>query len=82
MVVDGETGFLTKGASREALAARIREVIESDPDVLRRVAANARGAWERSYTLERYQERITAVMESLVSASRAERETGTLPARR
>ena len=51
-------------------------------DVLLRVAANARKAWERSYTLARYQERITAVMESLVSASQAERETRTLPARR
>jgi glycosyltransferase involved in cell wall biosynthesis len=82
VITDGETGFLTKGTSPEALAARIREVIASGPDVLRRVAANARKAWERSYTLARYQERITAVMESLVSASQAERETGTLPARR
>ena len=82
VVVDGETGFLTERTSAEALAARIREVIASDPDALRRVAANARKAWERSYTLARYQERITAVMEGLVSASPAERETGTLPARR
>jgi len=82
VVVDGETGFLTKGTSPEALAARIREVIATGPDVLRRVAANARRAWEHSYTLARYQERITAVMESLVWASQAERETGALPARR
>jgi glycosyltransferase involved in cell wall biosynthesis len=82
VVVDGETGFLTKGTSPEALAARLREVISSGPDVLRRVAANARKAWERSYALARYQERITAVMESLVSASPAERETRTPPARR
>ena len=82
VVVDGETGFLTKGTSPEALAARLREVFASGPDVLRRVAANARRAWERSYTLARYQDRITAVMEGLVSASPAERETGTLPARR
>ena len=82
VITNGETGFLTKGISPEALAARIREVIASGPDVLRRVAANARKAWERSYTLARYQERITAVMESLVSASQAGRETGTLPARR
>ena len=82
VVVDGETGFLTKDTSPEGLAARIREVIASGPDVLRRVAANARKAWERSYTLARYQERITAVVESLASASPAERETGTRPARR
>jgi len=82
VVADGETGFLTKATSPEALAARIIEVIASDPDVLRRVVAAARKAWERSYTLARYQERITAVMESLVSASPAGRETGTLPVRR
>ena len=82
VIVDGETGFLTKGTSPEALAARIREVIASGPDALRRIARNARKAWERSYTLARYQERITAVMENLVSASQGDRETETLPARR
>lgn len=82
VIVDGETGFLTGGTSPEALATRIGDVIASRPDALRRVIAIARKAWERSYTLAQYQERITAVMESLVSASQPARETETLPSHR
>jgi glycosyltransferase involved in cell wall biosynthesis len=82
VVIDAETGFLTRETSPEALAARIRDVIVSDPQALRQVVANARKAWERSYTLTQYQERITAVIESLVLGSRPERETETLQARK
>jgi len=75
VIVDGETGFLTRGNSPEALAARIREALAGGPDLLSTVALNARKSWEQSYSLARYQQRITAVMENLVAASRAERET-------
>jgi glycosyltransferase involved in cell wall biosynthesis len=74
VVTDGETGFLTPQASPQALAAKIREIISSDPGRLRTVAANARSAWERCYTLAAYQNRITDLMERLVSDWRAERE--------
>lgn len=81
-ITDGETGFLTAGKSPEALATRIIEAIASGPDALRRVALSARRSWERTYTLARYQQRITRLMSSLVSGSRAEREIEVLPLRK
>lgn len=74
VVTDQETGFLVKEVSSEALAASIREIITSEPARLRRVAANARRAWERYYTLAAYQNNITDLMERLASQDRAERE--------
>ena len=76
VVTDSETGFLSPQASPEALAAKIREIISSDPGRLRTVAANARSAWERYYTLAAYQKRVTDLMERLVLDWRAEREKG------
>jgi glycosyltransferase involved in cell wall biosynthesis len=61
-IVDGETGFLTRGFSSNALASRIREAT-AEPDVLRRVARNARAAWARLYTVSAYQERIIRLLE-------------------
>ncbi|MBZ5611416.1 MAG: glycosyltransferase family 4 protein [Acidobacteriia bacterium] len=77
LVVDGETGFLAPEKSSEALADRIATVMTTQPDSLRRIVANARQTWERSYTLAVYQERITDLMERSVSLCRAERETAT-----
>jgi glycosyltransferase involved in cell wall biosynthesis len=82
VVTDGETGFLAPQASPQALAAKIREIIGGDPGRLRTVAANARRAWERCYTLAAYQNRITDLMERLVSDWRAGREKGAPPQRR
>ena len=82
VVKDGETGFLTREASAEALAARIREVSARGPEELRKVAQNARRAWQRSFTIATYQERIIRLMENLVSAEPAEHETEALPHRR
>jgi glycosyltransferase involved in cell wall biosynthesis len=75
VVEDGETGFLTRGFSIEALASRIREAIAT-PDELRRVASNARQAWARLYTISAYQKHITQLIEHL--ASPTEHETAVL----
>ncbi len=78
VIEDEKTGFLVPEATPEALAAKIRELVTGDPATLQRVAANARGAWERSYTLAAYQ---TSIMD-LVSVSRAEPEKGSPRPRR
>jgi glycosyltransferase involved in cell wall biosynthesis len=72
IVNDGQTGFLTGGVSPEALAARICDVMASEPEALHGIAANARRAWERSYTVAAYQKQITDQVERLVSAGPAE----------
>ncbi len=67
VVIDGETGFLTREFSVDALASRIREVIRT-PEALQRVAWNARQAWARHYTVSAYQELITNLLRQLVPA--------------
>ena len=73
---DDSTGFLVPGNSVEALVARITEILMMDPWRLRAVAGNARRAWERDYTVQRYRSRITSFMER--AASRAEATRGTV----
>jgi glycosyltransferase involved in cell wall biosynthesis len=67
LVSDGHTGFLVPESTPEALAARIREMILGPPERLRQAAIHARQAWEHGYTIGLYQERITHLMERLVS---------------
>jgi glycosyltransferase involved in cell wall biosynthesis len=78
VVVDGETGFLTRDFSVEALASRIRQAI-AEPQRLQRVSSYARQAWARLYTISAYQARITGLIEQV--ASPAERETAELQPR-
>ena len=82
VITDGQTGFLVQGVTPEALAARIREVMLSDAEDVRRVATNARKAWEGSYTVAKYQSRITDLMEQVVSAWRAKHERAAPPPRK
>lgn len=82
VITDGETGFLVQDRSATALAARIREVMMVGAPLLQRVASNARREWERHYTVERYRENVTELMDRLVSDWRAERGIETPPARR
>jgi glycosyltransferase involved in cell wall biosynthesis len=86
VVIDEETGFLTRLLTAEALAMRIREAIASGPDTLRQVARNARRAWAQSYTVGTYQERITLLLGQLLGplapASREVREAEMLQPRR
>jgi glycosyltransferase involved in cell wall biosynthesis len=67
VVTDGETGFLVRGDGPQALAARIRELLNGDAEILRRVSRNARRAWEDRYTVTAYQERIANLMTQVVS---------------
>jgi len=82
VITDGETGFLVRKATPEALAARIREIIRSDPETVRRVVANARRSWEQSYTVATYQACIMEVVEQVGLAWRAEHETAAPPERK
>lgn len=75
VIEDGATGFLAAD-----LAATLREVLEADPEKLRTVAANARREWEQHYTVARYRERITTLMEQCVT--RRAPETTAPPRRR
>lgn len=79
VITDGETGFLTRDASTEALAERIRGVVAAEPRDLSRITLNARRAWQRNFTVARYKERITRLLESLISAASSEPERETLP---
>jgi glycosyltransferase involved in cell wall biosynthesis len=82
VIKDRETGFLVRVATPDALAARIREIIKSDADILRRVVANARRTWERSYTVAAYQSRIMDLVQLVGSAWRARHERARPPAHR
>jgi glycosyltransferase involved in cell wall biosynthesis len=79
VITDGETGFLVADATPDALAARIRAVILSDAETVRRVAANARRSWERSYAVSSYQARVMEVVEQVGLAWQAEHETAAPP---
>lgn len=84
VIVDSQTGFLTREFSVQALASCIREGMQA-PERLRRVASNARQAWERLYTIAAYQERISRLLEEVLepraSGSPPECETATLQPR-
>jgi glycosyltransferase involved in cell wall biosynthesis len=66
MVEDGKTGFLVPPKSAEELARGILHVL-GDTDGMRTVEANARREWERCYDVSIYRNRITNLIESLVS---------------
>jgi glycosyltransferase involved in cell wall biosynthesis len=72
-VIDGVTGLLTRGFTAEALAARIRDAINADPERVQQIVRNARQAWMQYYSLSIYQARITALLESLFAASQEDR---------
>ena len=71
LISDGETGLLTRERSVSSLADRICEALRSDPVQLKTIAKNARRAWEQRYTVERYQNAVTRLMEDLVGDWRA-----------
>jgi glycosyltransferase involved in cell wall biosynthesis len=75
VISDRETGFLVPEASGQGLAAQIREVLKSDPLILKKTAGRARQVWEESYTLAGYHHRLTDLVEKVVSAWRAKHET-------
>jgi glycosyltransferase involved in cell wall biosynthesis len=66
---DETTGFLVHDSSVEALAARIRALLNGDPSRLREVANNARSTWQRHYDVSHYQRGITDLLANLSPAS-------------
>jgi glycosyltransferase involved in cell wall biosynthesis len=62
VIEDGVTGFL----ARKGLVQALQEVLESDPQMLRGIARNARREWEQRYTVGVYRERIMNLMEQCV----------------
>jgi glycosyltransferase involved in cell wall biosynthesis len=75
VIRDRETGFLVPDSSAKGLADQIRELLTTDPLILKKTACRARQVWEESYTLAGYHHRITYLMEKVVSAWRAKHET-------
>jgi glycosyltransferase involved in cell wall biosynthesis len=80
VISDRETGFLVPEANGQGLAVQIRELLTSDPLILKQTACRARHVWERSYTLAGFHNRITDLVEQMVSAWRAEHEITAPPA--
>jgi glycosyltransferase involved in cell wall biosynthesis len=78
-LADGQTGFLVKESSAEALAARLRTLMTGDPSRLREVAINARYLWERSYEVSHYQWAIIDLLVTLSPSSRGATRTAALP---
>jgi glycosyltransferase involved in cell wall biosynthesis len=72
VITDGESGFLVREITPEALARQLRDVMRSDPTALQRIAANARRSWEHNYSVTLYQQRITQLMECLARRSKSE----------
>ena len=75
IIQDEETGFLAAEPTSESLAARLREIMLADPERLRKVAVNARRAWEEHYTIESFQKKITDLMVAQVSDWQAKSAT-------
>jgi glycosyltransferase involved in cell wall biosynthesis len=80
VISDRETGFLVPEASGKGLAVQIRQLLTSNPLILKKAACRARQVWERSYTLASFHNRITDLVDQMVSAWRAEHETTAPPA--
>jgi glycosyltransferase involved in cell wall biosynthesis len=76
VVVDNKNGFLVNGTTPEALAARIRNVLNGDPQIPRRISLTAREVWLNCYTVAAYQQRITNLMAQVVATWQVEHETG------
>lgn len=58
VIKDGETGFLSAEITAEALAQRIRCVLNMDHAALQAVVDRARQCWQEEYTLDLYQQRV------------------------
>ena len=80
VISNRETGFLVPEASAKGLAVQIRQLLTSDPLILKKTARRARQVWERSHTLADFHNRITDLVERVASAWRAEHETTAPPA--
>jgi glycosyltransferase involved in cell wall biosynthesis len=75
VIRDGDTGFLVRETTPEALAARIQEITAQSPGNLQKIAGNARRDWEQCFTVQNYRNSFTDLMARLVSDWRAEHGT-------
>jgi len=67
MVTDGKNGYLVPQRDPDALAGRIRELLEDD-GLRTRMAAASRRRYLESFTVERWAERMAAVFRAAVDA--------------
>jgi glycosyltransferase involved in cell wall biosynthesis len=74
VITDGQTGFLVREPTPEALAAGIAAIIQSDPEILHQLVTNARRKWEECYTLSKYRDAVIGLAEQMVSDWRAKHE--------
>jgi glycosyltransferase involved in cell wall biosynthesis len=70
IIEDGRTGFLTRGLGPAALADKIRELVHTDPKILRETVQRAREVWQSRHTLERYRSEVTRVMAQAANKTR------------
>jgi glycosyltransferase involved in cell wall biosynthesis len=68
LIEDNLTGFLTSGTEPDQIAGRIAEVLRMPAPRVQLVAANAREAWIRNYTLAHYCENVWKAVLSCVEA--------------
>ena len=64
IVVDGETGFLLDPDDRRELATILATLLDR-PERARRMGEAGRARWQRDFRLERFQERLEPMLESL-----------------
>lgn len=63
VLCDGETGFLTRAISTEALAERILFVLRMDQRPLATIVERARQEWVSRYTVEAYREGVCSFLD-------------------
>ena len=59
---DGETGFLAKALTPEALAERIISVLQMNTEDIRAVVERARLAWQERFSLASYQQQVCDIV--------------------
>ena len=65
IITDGREGFLVDVGDVDALTCRIAEIV-SDPELRRRLRANARSRYEREFTADRFTDRLGDVWQSVL----------------
>jgi glycosyltransferase involved in cell wall biosynthesis len=64
VVMDGETGFLVDPPTPDALAAKLRWLLEEQPAPFERVAKAGRALWQERFTLDRYRREMLDAIEA------------------
>ncbi len=69
ILTDCETGFLTIASTPEALAERIGFVWNMPQAQLTSVIGQARQSWQDNFTLERYQEQVSDIVDQVLTGA-------------